>query len=180
MKLLWHLLLIFSLYYIYIILRFVLKRMLLLHKIKHFANVNSIEYKITIPAFLFPSNRYGTAVLLKTANETYNIRLFGLLRKNCAVHFWNKGMYSIEKFIPRMSLVDTPLAYRPVRRRKLGKWDTGAQEEIQVLLYSSANSPIHLTQIKVNHLERLMAGDMIEDVLFADTDFLFRYITNRL
>ena len=180
MRLFLYSLLILALYYTYILLRFAIKRLKLVWEIKHFAKVNGIQYKITIPAFLFPGNRYGTAVLLKTAKSTYNIRLFGLLRKNCAVHFWNKEMYSIEKFIPRMSLVDTPLAYRPVRRRKLGKWNTGTKEEIPVLLYSSANSPIHITQTQINHIERLLVGDMIGDVLFADTDFLFRYIYNRL
>ena len=89
-------------------------------------------------------------------------------------------MYSVEKFIPRMSLVDTPLGHRPARRRKLGKWNVNSDIEIPVLLYSSANSPIHITQTKVNHVERLMAGDNIEDVLFVDRDFLFRYIANRI
>ena len=180
MKLLWYLLLILVLYYTYITLRFVLKRILLLRKIKQFAKVNNIENKITMSAFLFPSNRYGTALLLKAEKATYNIRLFGLLRKNCAVHFWNKEMYSIEKFIPKMSLVDTPLGHRPVRRRKLGKWDINANTEIPVLLYSSADSPLRIMQTKVNHIERLIAGDMLDGVLFADWDFLFRYIERRL
>ena len=93
MKLFFYILLILTLYYIYITLHFALKRILLLRKIKQFAKENGIAYKITAPAFLFPSNRYGTALLLKTEKATYNIRLFGLLRKNCAVHFWNKEMY---------------------------------------------------------------------------------------
>ncbi len=180
MKLYLYLVLLLALYYVYVLLRFAIKRIILLHKIKRFAKENSIEYKITTPAFLFPSNRYGTAVLLKTEKGTYNIRLFGLLRKNCAVHFWNKEMYSMEKFIPRMILYDTPLGHRPVRRRKLGKWDINVNTEIPVLLYSSADSPLRIMQTKVNHIERLMAGDMIEDVLFVDSDFLFRYIENRL
>lgn len=180
MKLLIYLLLLFVLHFLYILVRFIFKRARLLHQVKCFAKEHSIECIVTTPAFLFPSNRYGTAVLLKTNNETYNIRLFGLLRKNCAVHFWNKEMYSIEKFIPRMSLVDTPLGHRPVKRRKLGKWDINVNTEIPVLLYSSADSPLRIMQTKVNHIERLLVGDMIEDVLFADTDFLFRYIANRL
>ena len=180
MKLYLYLALLLALYYIYVLLRFVIKRIILLHKIKRFAEENGIEYKISIPAFLIPSNQYGTALLLKTEKATYNIRLFGLLRKNCAVHFWSKEQYSVEKFIPRMSLVDTPLGHRTVRRRKLGKWDISAYTEIPVLLYSPANSPIHITQTKVNHVERLIAGDMIEDILFVDIDFLFRYIENRL
>lgn len=180
MKLLLFLLLLFVLHFLYIFVRFILKRTKLLYQVKRFAKEHSIECIVTTPAFLFPSNRYGTALLLKTEKATYNIRLFGLLRKNCAVHFWNKEMYSIEKFIPRMSLVDTPLGHRPIRRRKLGKWDINANAEIPVLLYASANSPIHITQTQVNRIERLMAGDTIEDVLFADRDFLFRYIANRL
>ena len=85
-----------------------------------------------------------------------------------------------EKFIPKMSLVDTPLGHRPVRRRMLGKWDINANTEIPVLLYASVDSPLRIMQTKVNHIERLLVGDMIEDVLFVDRDFLFRYIANRL
>ena len=180
MKLLLYLLLLFALHFSYSLFRFVFKRARLLHQVKCFAKEHSIECIVTTPAFLFPSNRYGTAVLLRTEKATYNIRLFGLLRKNCAVHFWSKEQYSVEKFIPRMSLVDIPLGHRPVRRRELGKWDISANTEIPVLLYSPANSPIHITQTKVNHVERLITGDMIEDILFVDSDFLFRYIENRL
>jgi hypothetical protein len=93
MKLLWYLLLILALYYIYISLRFAIKRILLLHKIKRFAKENRIDYKFSTSAFFVPSNRHGTAVILKTNNAIYNIRLFGLLRKNCAVHFWSKEQY---------------------------------------------------------------------------------------
>ena len=173
MKLLWYLLLILVLYYMYITLCFVLKRILLLYKIKQFAKVNNIEYKITMPAFLFPSNRYGTALLLKTEKATYNIRLFGLLRKNCGVHFWGKSSYSVEKYIPKMLVYGER---HPGRRRNLGKWNISSDTDISILLYSSANSPIYITQTLVNHISPLRAGDRIEDVILADTDFLFRYI----
>ena len=89
-------------------------------------------------------------------------------------------MYSVEKFIPKMLLYDTPLGHRPVRRRKLGEWDINAHTEIPVLLYSSADSPLRIMQTKVNHIERLIAGDMLDGVLFADWDYLFRYIEGRL
>ena len=180
MKLLWYLLLILVLYYTYITLRFVLKRILLLRKIKQFAKENSIEYKISIPAFLLPINRYGTVLLLKTEKAIYNIRLFGLLRKNCAVHFWSKEQYSVEKYIPRMSLMESSIGRSPVRRRKLGKWDTNSDTEITILLYSSANGPIRITKTQINRIERIEAGAMIDDVLLADTDFLFRFIKKRL
>ena len=151
-----------------------------MRKIKQFAKVNNIENKITMSAFLFPSNRYGTALLLKAEKATYNIRLFGLLRKNCAVHFWSKEQYSVEKYIPRMILMESSIGHRPVRRRMLGKWDINSDIEIPVLLYSSANGPIRITKIQVNRIERIEAGAMIDDVLLADTDFLFRFIKKRL
>lgn len=176
MKLILYLLSIAALWYVYIFLRFVFHRNILLQKVKRFAKEYDIDCFITPSAFLLPSNRLGTAVLLKTKDKTYNIRLFGLLRKNCAVHFWNKEMYSVEKYIPRMSLNDVPLGHRPVKRRKLGEWDISNDAEIPVLLYVPTKGLLRLMQTKVNHIERLMAGDMIEDVLFTDDDFLFRHI----
>mgnify|MGYP003292464748 CR=1 FL=1 len=180
MKLLFYFSLVFALWYLYIVLRFVLKRVNLMWQIKRFSKENCLQCDITASAFLLPSNRCGTAVVVKTEKVCYNIRLFGLLRKNCAVHFWNKEMYSVEKFIPKMLLYDTPLGHRSVRRRKLGEWDNNANTEIPVLLYSSADSPLRIMQTKVNHIERLIAGDMLDGVLFVDWDYLYRYIEARL
>ena len=180
MKLILYLLPIVALWYVYIILRFVFQRNILLLKVKRFAKKYDIECFITLSAFLLPSNRLGAAVLLKAKDKTYNIRLFGLLRNNCGVHFWNKKMYSVEKFIPRMSLHDVPLGHRPVKRRKLGNWNISNDAEIPVLLCAPANGLIKITQTKVNRVERLLTGDRIEDVLFADWDFLFRYIVKNL
>ena len=146
MKLFLYLFLIHVLWYTYIFSRFVLSRFVFLIKVKSFAKIHNIECCVTLPAFLLPSNRLGTAVLLKAKDKTYNIRLFGLLRKNCAVHFWNKEMYSVEKFIPRMSLNDVPLGHRPVKRRELGKWDNDSDIEIPVLLCMPANGLIKITQ----------------------------------
>jgi len=180
MKLLFYIALILLVRFLYILLRYIMKRLNLLGRIKRFAKENDLQCDITLTAFLLPSNRCGTAAYMRKGDTCYNIRLFGLLRKNCAVHFWNKEMYSVEKFIPKMLLYDTPLGHRPVKRRKLGKWDINANTEIPVLLYSSADSPLRIMQTKVIHIERLIAGDMLDGVLFADWDFLFRYIERRL
>lgn len=181
MKSLLYLMLIFALYFLYVFLRFVLKRVKLLHQIKRFAKENRLQCDPSVSAFLTPSNRCGSAVLLKTDKNTYHIRLFGLLRKNCAVHFWNKESYSVEKFIPRMSLVgERPLGLSNARRRKLGKWNIYSDNDIPILLYSSANSPIHITQTQVNHIVPLRAGDRIGNVMLVDTDYLFRYIEKEI
>ncbi len=55
-----------------------------------------------------------------------------------------------------------------------------SNSQLPVLLYSPTNKHIQITKSKANHIERLIAGDMIEDILFVDKDFLFRYIKNRL
>ena len=177
MKSLLYLMLLFALYFLYVFLRFVLKRMKLLHQIKRFAKENRLQCDLSVSAFLMPTNCCGSAVLLKTDKNTYNIRLFGLLRKNCAVHFWNEKAYSVEKFIPRMLLFgERPLGHSNARRRRLGQWQVYSKNDTFVLLYSSANSPIHITQTQVNHTVPLRAGDKIGDVMLADTDYLFRYI----
>lgn len=177
MKSLYYLLLIFALYFLYVLLRFVLKRVNLLRKIKCFAKENDLQCDVSVSAFLAPSNRCGTAVYLKTDNVCFNIRLFGLLRKNCAVHFWSEKEYSVEKYILRVSLLgERPLGHSNARRRQLGQWQKYSDKDIPVLLYSSANSPIHLTQTQVNHIVDLRAGNRIGDVMLVDTDYLFRYI----
>ena len=67
------------LWYVYIFLRFVFRRAVLLRRMKRFANEHNIECSITASAFLLPSNRFGTALLLKTQDKTYNIRLFAAM-----------------------------------------------------------------------------------------------------
>ncbi len=181
MKLLLYLIALLALWYLYITLRFVLKRTKLLHHIKRFAKEHNLQYDISVSAFLKPSNRCGTAVYMRKGDICYNIRLFGLLRKNCAVHYWNKEMYSVEKYIPRMCLVeDIPLGHRDVKRRYMGEWNLQSDSDIQVLLYSPSNSSIRITQTNVNHVERMIAGDMLDGVMFADWDYLFRYIEKRI
>lgn len=167
--------------FLYILLRYILKRLNLIGQIKRFAKENDLQCDITLSAFLKPSNRCGTAVYMRKGDTCYNIRLFGLLRKNCAVHYWNKEMYSVEKYIPRMCLVEEiPLGHRNVRRRYMGEWNLQSDLDIQVLLYSPSNSSIRITQTNVNHIERMIAGDMLDGVIFADWDYLFRYIEKRI
>lgn len=181
MKSLLYLFLIIALYFLYILLRFVLKRVILLHKFKCFVKENHLQYDLSVSAFLFPSNRCGTAVLLRTDKSAYNVHLFGLLRKNCAVHFWNEKEYSVEKFIPRMSLVgERPLGHSNAMRRKLGQWQKYSDMDVPVLLYSSANGPIHITQTQVNRIVPLRAGDRIGNIMLVDTDYLLRYIEKEI
>ena len=169
--------------FLYVLLRFILKRIFLWISLKRFAKKHYFQCKIGLTCLL-PSNRTGT-VQIETGNTVYNIKLFGLLRKHCEIHFWNLQEYSMEWYFSLRGFD----WHRPIgqtnytRRRSLGNRDwlavTSDKEVVSVLLIAPANAPVRLTQTQVNHLVYLRVGEKIENVLFADRDFLLRFIENR-
>ena len=169
--------------FLYILLRFILKRIFLWVCLKRFAKKHNFQCKIAFTCLL-PSNRTGT-VQIESAHTIYQINLFGLLRKHCEIHFWNTQEYSVEWYFSRYGLVgSTPIGQTNAkRRRSLGNRDWGSsisdKEVVPVLLIDPANAPVRLTQTQVNHLVDLRVGEKIENILFADRDFLFRFIENR-
>ena len=168
---------------VYIFLRFVIKRIGLLISVKTFAKKHGFGCKCPLSCLL-PSNCIGT-VEIESANTVYTVKLFGLLRKHCEIHFWNFREYSVEWYFSRYGLVNIPHIGQTNanRRRSLGNADwaavTGEKEVVPILLISPANAPVRLTQTRINHLEDLRAGEKIGDVIFADMDYLFRFIAKR-
>ncbi len=151
---------------LYILLRFALKRMRHIRRLKRFAKENG--YSLA---------KKGSSVVLNTGSKIYNIRRLGLLLKHCELHFWSEKEYAIQWYAARIDLLNTP----PIgetnsgRRKQIGSWDVAAGE-IPVLLLSPANAPVRLSQTQGIALKRLHAGDKIGNVLFADMDFLLRHI----
>lgn len=162
----------------WIFLRFIVKRFWLYLTIKRFAKEHNYIWKMPISC-LFPINSGNEFAQLKTDKNIYNIKLFGLLRKHCEIHFWNTQEYSTDWYLMRSGFVAaTPIGQTNARRRRsFGKadWQT-ADGGVPILLISPANAPVRLTQTNVNHLATLRAGDKIGDAIFADLDFLLRYI----
>ena len=163
-----------------LLLRFIMKRLWLFYQLKRFAKENN--YTCTIPrSCLLPNNRNNHYVLICTENAVYNIKLFGLLLKHCEIHFWNAQEYSTDWYLMRSGFIAaTPIGqtnHRP--RRYLGKTDWLNTDGIPVLLLSPTNAPVRLTQTNVNHLIELRSGDKIDNVIFADLDYLLRHIENR-
>lgn len=167
---------------VYIVLRFVVKRIWLFAVLRRFAKKHG--YICTIPlSCLWPSNRNDRIVQLETDSTIYAIKLFGLLRKHCEIHFWNLEEYSVAHFLMRSSFVaSVPIGQTGAKCRSLGNrnWAHSSEKEvIPVLLLSPTQVPVRLSQTKVNHWERLQAGEKIENAVFADWDYLWRFIENR-
>ena len=167
---------------VYTFLRFAIKRVWLFAVLQKFAKKHGYQCRIPLTCLL-PSNRSNQLVEIKTAHTVYAVKLFGLLRKHCDIHFWSSQEYSATQYFTRAEYVSgTPIGLTGARRRSLGdrnRKECNEKEVIPVLLISPANAPVRLTYTQVNHLEYLRAGEKIEDVLFADLDYLLRFIENR-
>lgn len=167
---------------VYVFLRFITKRIWLFATLRRFAKKHGYVCKIPLSC-IWPNNRNDYIVQLETSNTLYAIKLFGLLRKHCDIHFWSLKEYSATQYFTRAEYVGgTPIGQTGARRRSLGNknWAVSSEKEVApVLLISPANAPVRLSQTKVNHFEDLQAGERIENAVFADLDYLLRFIKNR-
>lgn len=174
--------------FLYIIFRFLIQRLSLALKLKKFAKKNSYNCKIVNPLFFIPLNFSNNGlVLIETDSTIYNIRVFGILRKHCEVHFWNIKEYSIKKYYSKLQiLASIPLGHQSCHRRKTKgfnpvniKINSNYKLSVPVFLFSPTNNLIRITQTQENQLKQLKAGDRIDNIIFADTSYLFWYISNR-
>ena len=167
---------------VYMLLRFVVKRIWLFSVLRKFAKQHSFNFSFPASCLL-PNNRNNDIVKIETASTVYCVKLFGLLRKHCDIHFWSSQEYSATQYFTRREYVGgTPIGQTAARHRSLGdgNWSVSSEKEvIPVLLISPANAPVRLSQTKVNHFEHLLAGEKIENLIFADWDYLWRFIENR-
>lgn len=181
MKSLKILLIIALVFLLYIVFRFSVKRTQTIITLKKFCKKHNYSCKIS-PHCMLPLNSTACLVQIETDTAIYPIKLFGLLRKHCEIHFWNLQEYSVEWYFSRYGLVgSTPIGLTNTkRRRSLGdsSWAVfpGEKMTIPILLISPAQAPVRLTKTDVTCFTELRAGDKVGDALFADLDFLLRYI----
>ena len=170
-------------------LRFFLQRVQLFFSLKRFVQKYGFQLS-KYPATLFiPLNSIkGNTISIETASCIYDIKVFGLLRKHCEIHFWSISEYSMEWYFSRYGLdYETHLSIGMTnerKRRPIGQFvcntdDISGKKHTPVLLLSPANAPVSLTYRKENKFGRLHAGDRIDNVLFADLDYLLRFICNK-
>ena len=174
-----------------LLLRFFLQRVRLLVSLKWFARKYGFRVRGFRPIFFLPLNATKkNMITLETDNYIYDIKPFGLLRKHCEIHFWSLSEYSMEWYFSRHGIDHEPRlnigATNERKRRRIGAFEAdvnanAGKEHTPVLLLSPSNAPIRLTYYKANpHYDLLCAdlyaGNMIENAIFADLDYLYRHI----
>lgn len=171
--------------FLYWLLRFIVKRLRLWHQIKRFCREHGFHYECkSIFSSIIPSNRNSkSAVLIYTKETIYHIRVFGLLRRGCEVHFWNLQQYSVEWYWTRRGYIASiPVGQRAVRRRVIGGFDqveSRSRTVVPILLFSPAKGIVRITQTQINRMEYLLVGDHIGNAIFSDKDYLFRFIDKK-
>lgn len=173
--------------FLWIFLRFAIKRSLLIVRLAKLAKELNCTFKIISHTFLFPFNSLDNYdFLIETKSTVYRIKLLGLLRKYCDIHFWNWQEYSVCKYYSYKEFVDAkPLSQRNARIRHLGKLNcqkdnhgSDYKQEVAIYLLSPANKLLRLTQTVGTTTVSIAPGDKIGNVLFMDREYLWWYLKN--
>ena len=177
---------------LYFFLRFIIRRMYLLILLRKFAKKYDYQLKRNLWNCLLPLNGSSrSSIVIETNSSIYVIKLFGFFLKNREVHFRNTKEYStrwylIAKEFSARATINEICAFP---QKSLGSFDDAIyidssvqKERIPVLLHSPDSfALLRCTHLLSNRIVRLHVGEKIagSDLLFADRDFLFRYISKR-
>ena len=175
---------------LYIFIRFFIRRMCLLISLRKFAKKHDYQLKINLCNCLLPLNgSSSSSIVIETNSSIYDIKLFGFFLKNREVHFRNTTEYSTRWIMPREGLSEKTNEICANPLKSLGSFDDAIyidssvqKERIPVLLHSPDSIAfLRSTHLLSNRIVRLYVGEKIagSDLLFADSDFLFRYISKR-
>ena len=177
---------------LYIFLRFIIRRMCLLISLRKFAKKYDYQFKRNLWNCILPLNGSSkSSIVIETNSLIYDIKLFGFFLKNREVHFRNTKEYStrwylIAKGFSARATINEICAFP---QKSLGSFDDAIyidssvqKERIPVLLHSPDSFAfLRRTHLLSNRIVRFNVGEKIagSDLLFADRDFLFRYISKR-
>jgi len=176
--------------WLYFFLRFIIRRMCLLISLRKFTKKYDYQLKRNLWNCLLPLNgSSSSSVVIETNRSIYDIKLFGFFLKNREVHFRSTKEYSTRWIMPREHRSESinEICANPLK--SLGSFDDAVymvssvqKERIPVLLHSPDSFAfLRCTHLLSNRIVRLYIGEKIagSDLLFADSDFLFRYISKR-
>lgn len=167
-------------------LRFFFKRLRLLLSLKKAAKRAGVKITLGESMFWLPTNRCKRCELFVTGdNFVYCIKVIGLFQKYCDLHFWNSREYGTRKYLLRFQIDQaTPLGTKDTRHKQLNvDFSAGLPENarekqmIYFYLLSPTNYPIHVTQNDGNMIVDLEPGSKIDNILFADREYLYQYIS---
>ena len=166
-------------------LRFYFKRLRLFLSLKKAAKRVGSKIILTTGKFWLPTNRCKQSELLIIGSDfVYSVKVIGLFQKFCDLHFWNPREYATRKYLLKFQIdQSTPLGSKDARHKRLDvDFAVGLPENasnkpmFRFYLLSPANSPIHLTKNDGNQIVDLEPGGKIDDIIFADREYLYQYI----
>ena len=168
-----------------LLLRYFTKRLRLLTSLKKAAKRADAKLRLMSPMFWLPTNRGKHCELLVIGPDAvYSIKVLGLFQKYCDLHFWNSREYATRKYLFHWQIEQSnPLGSSNFRHKRLDvdfKADLlehlGCKQHVCFYLLYPTNSPIKITKNNGNSIVDLEVGDKIDDVIFADREYLFQYI----
>ncbi len=177
--------------WLYFFLRFIIRRICLLISLRKFAKKYDYQLKRNLWNCLLPLNGSSrSSIVIETNRSIYDIKLFGFFLKNREVHFRNTKEYSARWYLMAKGFSARANINEICANslKSLGSFDDAIyidssvqKERIPVLLLSPAYELLRRTHLLANRIVRFNVGDKIagSDLLFADSDFLFRYICKR-
>ena len=169
----------------FLYLRFLFKRLRLLLSLRKAAKRAGTKITLSAPTFWLPTNRCKRCELFVTGDDfVYCIKVIGLFHKYCDLHFWNPREYATRKYLLRFQIEQaTALGGKDVRHKRLNvDFSAGLPENdrnkrrICFYLLSPTNFPIHITKNDGNVIVDLLPGCKIDNILFADREYLYQYI----
>ena len=180
---------VFIIFAVFLYVRFFFKRLRLLLSLKKAAKRAGVKLTLATPTFWLPTNRAKRCELFVDAGDcAYGIKVIGLFQKYCDLHFWNCHEYGTRKYLFRWQIDQASLLGLKDTRHKRLNIDFRAGQPDSVLgkriipfyLLSPTNYPIHITQNEGNKIVDLEPGSKIDDVIFADREYVFQYIALKL
>ena len=169
---------------IFLLLRWFFKRKRLIRNLKKAAKRAGAKCRLTTLRFWLPTNRGKRCdFVVECEDAIYSIKVLGLFQKYCDLHFWNSREYATRKYLFHWQIDQaTPLGSKDTRHKRLDidfeadvPADSTKKHVCFYLLYPT-NSPIKITKNDGNTIVNLEPSDKIDDVIFADREYLVQYI----
>ena len=169
---------------IFLYVRFFFKRLRPLIALKKAARYAGAKLLLTTPSYWLPTNQCKHSEILVIGDHfAYSIKMIGLFQKYCDLHFWNQREYATRKYLFHWQIAQAvPLGQKATTHKELNiDFTKGLPEDfsgkvIPFYLLSPTNSPIHITKNDVNVIVDLVPGDKLDNVIFADREYLHQYI----
>ena len=172
------------LFLVFLYLRFFFKRLRLLNYLKKASKQADSKLTLTCFQFWLPTNRCKRSeILIECEDAIYSVKVLGLFQRYCDLHFWNAQEYATRKYLLRFEIEQaSPLGSKGGRHKRLDvDFESHLPETakgkpiIRFFVLSPANSPIRITKHDGNTIVDLEPAGKVDNVIFADREYLYQY-----